>query len=266
MDWESVRADVYRPIRSSFTAGRQGRGITGVTVHHMAGDLTVGQCFDLWSRSGTSAHYAVQADGTIGQLVDDADTAWACGNWEANLATISVEHANDGSNPWTVGEKTLDAGAHLVAALCRCYGLGRPRWLVNVFPHRHWSATACPGELYGSQKDAYIERCQKWYDYMAGAGSAPEGEDDMSLMDQNVVTRGGSNVNAGQALGWGYAYAKDVSEATKRIEGKVAAIEEQIGELKKLAGGLKVEGGAVAIDYERLAKAVNDDAARRMAE
>ncbi len=278
MDWESVRADVYRPIRHSFTSGRQGRGITGVTVHHMAGDLTVGQCFDLWSRSGTSAHYAVQADGTIGQLVDDADTAWACGDWEANLATISVEHANDRFGPWTVGAKALDAGAHLVAALCRYYGLGRPRWLVNVFPHRHWSATACPGELYGSQKDGYMSRCQEWYDYMTGAGAAPEGDDDMRLMEQNVVTRGGSNVNAGQAVGWGYAYAKDASEATERIEGKMDALEKKMAALAPDRERVRLDYGAIAdelakrgglkvdIDYERLAKAVNDDAAKRMAE
>ncbi|MDY3129506.1 MAG: peptidoglycan recognition family protein [Berryella intestinalis] len=175
MDWENVQADEYRKLPRNYTAGRQGRRITGITVHHMAGNLSIDGCYSLWSHSGTSAHYAVQADGRIGQMVDDADTAWACGNWEANLTTISVEHANNGSSPWTVGEAALDAGAHLVAALCRYYGLGRPEWMSNVFPHRHWSATACPGELYGSQKHEYIDRCKYWYDKMAG-GSPSEPE------------------------------------------------------------------------------------------
>lgn len=174
MDWKNIQADVTKILPCDYTAGREGANITGITIHHMAGNLSIDQCYNLWSRSQTSAHYAVQADGEIGQMVNDWDTAWACGNWYANTHTISIEHANNNSNPWTVFPAALESGAHLVAALCLYYNLGRPQWLVNVFPHRYWSATACPGELYGSQKDEYINRAQQWYDAMKnGSQAAP---------------------------------------------------------------------------------------------
>ena len=91
------------------------------------------------------------------------------GLWSENLRSIGVEHANrrDG----TVSEACLDNGAHLVAALCRLYGLGSPQWKVNVFPRRHFSSTSCPDQIYGSRRDAYISRAQLWYDRM-GAGEA----------------------------------------------------------------------------------------------
>ena len=46
----------------------------------------------------------------------------------------------------SITEATLDNGAHLTAALCHLYGLGRPQWLKNVFPHNHFAATSCPGQ------------------------------------------------------------------------------------------------------------------------
>lgn len=67
----------------------------------------------------------------------------------------------------------MDNGAHLVAALCKHYGLGRPQWGVNVFPHSHFSSTACPASIAGSQNADYMARAQAWYDKMTGTASAP---------------------------------------------------------------------------------------------
>lgn len=172
MDWKNIQADVTKILPCDYTSGRQGASITGITIHHMAANLSIDQCYNLWSHSETSAHYAVQSDGKVGQLVNDWDTAWACGNWYANTHTISIEHANNASGPWTVFPAAIESGAHLVAALCLYYNLGRPQWLVNVFPHKHWSATACPGELAGSQNAEYMKRAQEWYDAMKNGTEA----------------------------------------------------------------------------------------------
>ena len=172
MDWNNLEADVTKILPCHYTPGRNG-SIQAVTIHHMAGDLSIDDCHRVWTNSEASAHYAVQADGTVGQLVNDWDTAWACGHDWANSNTISIEHANDGSDPWTVHPAALDAGAHLTAAICANYGLGEPTWMVNVFPHCHWSATACPGELNGSQNAEYMERAKAYYHELAGDGEAP---------------------------------------------------------------------------------------------
>jgi len=103
----------------------------------------------------------------IGQLVWDADTIWHAGDWQTNTISISTEHANNHiGQPWTISQETLDHGAHLVAALCNYYRLGRPSWGSNVFGHKVFSATECPGEISESQRMSYMTRAQYWYDLM----------------------------------------------------------------------------------------------------
>ena len=175
MDWNNLIADKNMILSKHYTSGRSD-SIRGIVLHHNAGNLTIEDCYNVWQSREASAHYQVQGDGLIGQLVHDRDTAWHAG--KANSWTIGIEHANNNFGPWTISDIALESGAHLVAALCRYYGLGRPTWMGNVFPHSHFMATACPGEIAGSQNAAYMNRAQEWYDAMVNgtdAGSAPTG-------------------------------------------------------------------------------------------
>lgn len=164
MNYETLDADVNCILDKHFTPGRSGKKVKMLVVHYNAGDLTVEQCYNVWQTREASAQYQVESNGRTGQLVWDSDTAWHASNWDANCTSIGIEHANKADG--TITEACLDAGAHLVAALCKHFGLGHPQWLVNVFPHKYFAATSCPGQIYGSQKDAYIQRAQKWYDQM----------------------------------------------------------------------------------------------------
>ena len=170
-----ITADVWAPT-SAFDSGRGGHSVQYIVVHHEAAvGLTAASLSSMWSRmQSQSAHYSVDGDGVIAQHVYESDTAWACGNWTANQSSISIEHANNSTNPWTVSEATLESGAHLVAALLIKYGLGYPRWGGNVRPHKQIVATACPGELAGSQNTHYMDRVCYWYEVMTGARSVEE--------------------------------------------------------------------------------------------
>lgn len=171
--WENLEADEDLILSTHMTKGRQGCKIDKIVVHHNDGNLTARQIYDVWQTREASAHYQVAADGRISQHVWDTDTAWHSGDWTANLTSIGVEHADISTDPWSISEATLDNGAHLVAALCKHYGLGRPQWGVNVFPHSHFSSTACPASIAGSQNADYMARAQAWYDKMTGTASAP---------------------------------------------------------------------------------------------
>ena len=172
MNFDTLEADVNMLVPVHYTSGRGGNQIEFVGIHYNAGDLTVEGCYNVWLNREASAHYQVESNGRTGQLVWDGNTAWALGNFSANQKSINIEHANKADG--TITEACLDTGAHLVAALCKYYGLGRPEWMVNVFPHKHFSATSCPGQIYGSQKDAYIQRAQMWYDKMTAPAPEPE--------------------------------------------------------------------------------------------
>lgn len=171
--WETLDADKVKIINIHYTPGRSGNSVRYIVLHHNGGNLTTEGCYDVWQTREASAHYQVECDGTIGQLVWDKDTAWHAGNWNANVQSIGIEHADDSTSPWHISDATLDNGAHLVAALCKYYKLGRPQWGVNVFPHNHFSATACPASIAGNQRDAYMAKAQAYYDSMTGSKPAP---------------------------------------------------------------------------------------------
>lgn len=163
--WEDLEPDVYVLMNKHFTAGRD-RKIDKIVIHYNAGvNLSTEDCWRIWQSREASAHYQVETSGRIGQLVRDRDTAWHAGSWAANGSSIGIEHANN-SAAFGFSDATLENGAHLVAALCKGYNLGRPQWGVNVFPHNDFSATSCPGSLDGS--GSYIRRAQEWYDSMMG--------------------------------------------------------------------------------------------------
>ena len=176
-NWETLQADENLILSKHFSSGRGGKNIEFIGIHHNAGNLSIQQTYNVWQSRQASAHYQVDINGRIGQLVHDWDTAWALGNFDMNQRSINIEHANNtgAAGGWTVSEATLDNGAHLVAALCKAYHLGRPVWGKNVRPHSQISPTACPGALGGAQRDAYITRAQQWYDHMTNGAVAPSG-------------------------------------------------------------------------------------------
>lgn len=174
-NWETVDADEVRILSKHFSQGRGGHKVEFIGIHHNAGNLSIQQTYNVWQSRQASAHYQVDINGRIGQLVWDRDTAWALGNFDANQRSINIEHANNtgAAGGWTVSEATLENGAHLVAALCKLFKLGRPVWGQNVRPHSQISPTACPGALAGAQRDKYMARAQYWYDQMTGSKPAP---------------------------------------------------------------------------------------------
>lgn len=164
MNWNELSADVNMWI-GNFDEGRGGSALDRVVIHHNAGKaMTHAGVYGAFTNNGTSAHYNVDIDGNICQFVHDSDTAWHCPG--VNKKSIGIEHANcsGAEGGWDVGDETIDAGAHLTAAICRAYGLGRPEWRSNVFPHSDFYSTACPASLRDKYAGEYIEKAQAYYD------------------------------------------------------------------------------------------------------
>lgn len=177
MDWRNLEADVNY-WHNNYSSGRDGYSLNRIVVHHNAGPHlshdAVGSAFN--SR-GTSAHYNVDYYGSVCQYVHDYDTAYHAGNWAVNCQSIGIEHANStgAEGGWDIDDDTLDAGAHLTAALCVAYGLGVPQWRVNVFPHSDFFSTACPASLRDKYANDYIAKAQQYYNNLDADLSKREG-------------------------------------------------------------------------------------------
>ena len=193
-DWQTLEPDKYARVGAHrYTKGRA-RSIDRIIIHHnAANNWSTERVRDLWNNDrAASAHYQVEADGTIGQIVDDFNTAWHAANADINARSIGIEHANISGPPrWQISDKTVEEGAHLTAALCVGYKLGRPQWGKNVFGHSQFASTSCPHQLNPGGEDhaRYMQRAQYWFDQMtksAAPAPAPTPEEDVMAADLNT--------------------------------------------------------------------------------
>lgn len=95
--------------------------------------------------TGTSSQYAIGADGTVHQYVKEADYAHTNGTYEGNATGITIEHECGPGKPAT--EALIQKSAELHADIARRHGWAKLEWMVNAFPHSHFVATQCPGDL-----------------------------------------------------------------------------------------------------------------------
>ena len=143
---------VDKVIKSpNFTRGRV--NISKITVHHMAGNLSIEACgksFNNPSRSA-SANYLIGTDGRIALCVDEANRAWTSSSKWNDERAVTIEVANDGdeSTGWHVSDKAFNALVNLCKDICKRNNItkleytGKKEGSLTI--HSMFKATACPG-------------------------------------------------------------------------------------------------------------------------
>lgn len=123
-----------------------------ITIHHMAGDLTVEQCGEGFASPArkASSTYGIGSDGRIGQYVDESRRPWTSSSTDNDNQAITIEVANSGGAPdWTISEAALNSLIALCADICRRNGIERLYYTGdatgNLTRHNMFAQTACPG-------------------------------------------------------------------------------------------------------------------------
>jgi len=123
--------------------------VKGIVIHHAATTSieAVAVTFSHAARQA-SAHYAVQND-MVQQYVHEYDGAWHAGDWWANTHTIGIENVNATGEPdWLVDERTVETCCELMADIAYRHDLYPLKRNENVWGHKDFQATYCPGVLY----------------------------------------------------------------------------------------------------------------------
>ena len=139
--------------------------IDTITIHHMAGNLSVEACGNVFAKTSrkASSNYGVGTDGRIGLYVDESDRSWCSSNKTNDHRAVTIEVANDTLAPtWTVSDKALESLIKLVADICKRNNIAKLVWSdnksdrvnhkngCNMTVHRDFASTSCPGNyLYG---------------------------------------------------------------------------------------------------------------------
>lgn len=136
--------------------------IDKITIHHMAGHITVEECGKIFSRSsrGASSNYGIDSNGRIGLYVDEGDRSWCSSSPDNDHRAITIEVANDGGSPeWHVSDKAIAALIDLCVDICIRNGISKLNYTGNargnLTEHNYFTATLCPGP-YLKSKLPYI--------------------------------------------------------------------------------------------------------------
>lgn len=130
--------------------GRQGYGVTHITLHIMVGYLAGTDSTFANPSSQSSAHYGVGAKGEIHQYVAETDGSYSDANYASNCSTISIEHEGGMADGAVCTQACIDASTRLCADIARRYGwkkLWHDGLRGNVWLHREIPGTdhaACP--------------------------------------------------------------------------------------------------------------------------
>jgi Cpl-7 lysozyme-like protein/N-acetylmuramoyl-L-alanine amidase-like protein len=145
-----------------------------VTLHHNGGRLSLDGLLSVWTDREASAHLGVDAAANVGQFVRLPEYAWATGNTEGNVRSISIEMANETLGPeWKVGEKTWREAARLAGWIhARVFGW-RPT-KDSLVVHHYWSSTACAGPFVDRIFDEILKVAQTAYAHFRGEGDPTE--------------------------------------------------------------------------------------------
>ncbi len=137
--------------------------IDTITIHHMAGNLSVETCGNVFAKTSrqASSNYGIGSDGRVGLYVDEANRSWCSGNRANDHRAITIEVANDDAGvknkTWTVSASAYKALIKLCADICRRNGISKLVWDsnkdnrvnhkngANMTLHKDFAATGCPG-------------------------------------------------------------------------------------------------------------------------
>lgn len=113
------------------STGRGGQSVRYVVIHTIEGSAQSGiNTFRNNSRK-VSAHYVVNFDGKITQMVKDSDAAWHAGRY--NRQSIGIEHAGFADrNQWTMAQ--YRASAAITRWACNTYGI--PKTRAHIVAHK----------------------------------------------------------------------------------------------------------------------------------
>lgn len=205
----------YKNISPNRSSGRQGHKIDTISIHCMAGDLSVQACGQLFAKSSTkaSSNYGVDSNGKIGLYVEEKDRSWCTSSSSNDNRAVTIEVASSSKHPYKVNSKAYEALITLLVDICKRNDIKSLKWkgrkdLIgdvskqNMTVHRWFANKACPGDYlynrHGKIAKAVNERLGK--DTSRPPGMPSDIEDDIiddsnDGYDDDSTTASGGGVN-----------------------------------------------------------------------
>ena len=233
-------------------SGKRTHKIDTITIHCMAGQMTVEGCGATFASPSNpaSSNYGVGRDGRIGLYVDEGNRSWCSSNGPNDQRAITIEVASDDREPYAVNPEAYAAMLDLVEDCCRRNGIKKLVWSTdkadrvnhrngcNMTVHRDYAAKSCPGTYLYERMGSIAEEINR----RLGAAGSSEGEKPVAFVPYTVRVKI-KDLRIRKGPGTGYAAAGFIAPAVYTI------VEEADGPGATRWGKLKSGAGWISLDY-----------------
>lgn len=142
--------------------------IDRITIHHMAGVVTVEQCGNTFASPArqASANYGIGNDGRVGLYVPEDKRSWCSSSTANDNRAVTIEVSNsEALYPWPVSAAAYMALIELCADICKRNGIEKLVYTGdttgNLTAHRWFAATQCPGDYLYERFPAIAEEVNR---------------------------------------------------------------------------------------------------------
>lgn len=142
---------VYTKLSPNYSS-RNGNKIIKITPHHMAGDLSIETCGNVFAPSSrrASSNYGIGSDGRVGMYVPEDKRAWTSSNAANDRESVTIEIADITAGPeWRVSDAAWESLVALCVDICQRNSMPGLRWTGGkdgtLTCHDMFANTNCPG-------------------------------------------------------------------------------------------------------------------------
>ena len=237
--------------------------IDKITIHHMAGNLSVETCGSVFAPSSrqASSNYGIDSNGRVGMYVEEKDRAWTSSSSSNDNRAVTIEVAdNSGAPNWGCSNAAMAKLVLLCADICRRNNISRLNYTGNtngnMTLHKWFAATDCPGAYLESQMSKIASEVNK----LLASGA--------TTYVWNGATASGGSSSGSNTTNWSGVsgtFTVEVSVSDLRIRSGAGTNYQNKGYIAKgvytivetkVAGGytwgkLKSGAGWIALDYTK---------------
>jgi hypothetical protein len=140
----------YTKLSPNFNPRKSENAIKKITIHHMAGNLSVETCGNVFCGTReASANYGINGK-NVGLYVEEKNRAWTSSSPDNDYQAVTIEVANSKTGgEWPVSDESLATLINLCVDICKRNNIKKLNYTGdktgNLTRHNMFTSTTCPG-------------------------------------------------------------------------------------------------------------------------
>ena len=195
-------------------SGKRTQNIDTISIHTMAGNLTIESCGNLFAKKDrkASSNYGIDSNGRVGMYVEECNRSWCTSSALVDQRAVTIEVASlTSKDPYKCSDKAYETLINLCADICKRNNIKELKWKndksllhqpdkQNLVPHRWLARKDCPGLYLFSH---FGDIANKVNAILNGNSKASEVQE---VKSSNTIS------NSNEKVIWNYLKEKGLSE------------------------------------------------------